>query len=129
MNTTPHTLGRGLHATLADRLGRDIVIGRLAPGTVIDLAELRAEHEVSRTVTRETLRTVAAKGLVTALPNLGTRVTAPDRWHLLDPDVVAWTPHPSPELERFTEAVRVIGELLPGNRFYDHLMRTLARAQ
>lgn len=119
--------GRGLHSVLVDRFGRDIVTGRLAPGAVINPSALGAEHALSRTVVREALRTLAAKGLVSARPNRGTRVSDPARWHLLDPEVVAWI-GPADDLDQFAAGLRVIGELLPGNRFYDHVMRTVGEA-
>jgi DNA-binding FadR family transcriptional regulator len=32
----------------------------------------------------------SAKGLVESRPKVGTRVSLPERWHLLDPDVLSW---------------------------------------
>lgn len=119
--------GRGLHAVLVDRFGHDIITGSLVPGAVINPSALGAEHDLSRTVVREVLRTLAAKGLVSARPNRGTRVSDPTRWHLLDPEVVGWI-GPAADLDQFASALRVIGELLPGNRFYDHLLRTVGQA-
>jgi DNA-binding FadR family transcriptional regulator len=36
------------------------------------------------------VRILAAKGLVESRPKVGTKVSQPDRWHLLDPDVLSW---------------------------------------
>jgi DNA-binding FadR family transcriptional regulator len=36
------------------------------------------------------VRILAAKGLVESRPKVGTRVSQPERWHLLDPDVLSW---------------------------------------
>jgi DNA-binding FadR family transcriptional regulator len=44
----------------------------------------------SRTVLREVIKVLAAKGLVESRPKTGTRVSARQRWNLLDPDVLAW---------------------------------------
>jgi GntR family transcriptional regulator, galactonate operon transcriptional repressor len=74
-----------------DDLGARLVAGWVMPGDALPTElELSAELGVSRTVIREALRVLAAKGLVDARPMLGTRVRPRDAWHLLDPDVLAW---------------------------------------
>lgn len=81
-----------LHGVIARDLGIAIVTGRHPPGSVlsseVDFAE---HHSVSRTAYREAIRILAAKGLVESRPKAGTRITDPSRWHILDPDVLAWT--------------------------------------
>jgi len=81
-----------LHGTIARDLGIAIVTGHYPPGhilsTELDFAE---RHKVSRTAYREAIRILAAKGLVESRPKAGTRITDPSRWHVLDPDVLAWT--------------------------------------
>lgn len=88
-----------LHGTIARDLGVRIVSGRLAPGGVLD-GEIAASEQlkVSRTAYREALRILAAKGLVESRPKLGTRVSDPGRWHLLDPDVVSWIFSTTPDV-------------------------------
>jgi len=39
---------------------------------------------------RESLRVLEAKGLVSARPNVGTRIRPVHEWNLLDPDVIEW---------------------------------------
>jgi DNA-binding FadR family transcriptional regulator len=41
-------------------------------------------------VVRESLRVLEAKGMVTARPNVGTRIRPVPEWNLLDPDVIEW---------------------------------------
>jgi len=81
-----------LHGSIARDLGIAIVTGRHPPGSVlsseVDFAE---RHHVSRTAYREAVRILAAKGLVESRPKAGTRINDPSRWHILDPDVLAWT--------------------------------------
>ena len=62
-----------------------------APGDILD-GEIDASDrlEVSRTAYREAVSIVAAKGLVESRPKVGTRISLPERWHLLDPDVLSW---------------------------------------
>ena len=80
-----------LHGTIARDLGVRIVSGRVRPGDILD-GEIDASDrlEVSRTAYREAVRILAAKGLVESRPKVGTRVSLPERWHLLDPDVLSW---------------------------------------
>lgn len=80
-----------LHGSIARDLGVQIVSGRYRPGHILD-GEIDASDrlEVSRTAYREAVRILAAKGLVESRPKVGTRVSLPERWHLLDPDVLSW---------------------------------------
>jgi DNA-binding FadR family transcriptional regulator len=80
-----------LHGTIARDLGVLIVSGRYKPGEIMN-GEIAASDRlhVSRGAYREAVRILAAKGLVESRPKVGTRVSPPERWHLLDPDVLAW---------------------------------------
>lgn len=80
-----------LHGTIARDIGVRIVSGRIAPGRVLN-GEIEASErlKVSRTAYREAVRILAAKGLIESRPKLGTRVSEPRHWHLLDPDVISW---------------------------------------
>jgi GntR family galactonate operon transcriptional repressor len=83
--------GRGLHGIMVERLGRRIVAGEPAPGEALPQEPMLAEeHDVSRTVVREALRVLAAKGLVDARPMRGTRIRPRSEWRLLDPDLLRW---------------------------------------
>src|SRR5262249_40351542 len=44
----------------------------------------------SRTVVREAIKVLAAKGLIVSRPKTGTQVRERRYWHMLDPDVLAW---------------------------------------
>lgn len=81
---------RGLHGQLVDALGSRIVGGRIQPGETIDGQAVEEEFDVSRTVVREALKVLTAKGLVDARPRLGTFVRDRVHWNLLDSDVMAW---------------------------------------
>lgn len=56
-------------------------------------AELIARYGVSRTVVREALKTLSAKGLVRAKARIGTSVRERAAWNLFDPDVLIWHAH------------------------------------
>lgn len=77
-----------------------IVSGRFRPGHVL-AGEVEASERlhVSRTAYREAVRILAAKGLVHSRPRTGTRVSSPEEWHLLDPDVLSWAFSGDPEPE------------------------------
>ncbi|MDJ0341574.1 FadR/GntR family transcriptional regulator [Streptomyces sp. H10-C2] len=82
--------GRGLHGQLVQQLGQMIVSGDLGADRPLVPEEIGQRFEVSRTVVRESLRVLEAKGLVSARPNVGTRVRPVADWNLLDPDIIEW---------------------------------------
>ena len=88
-----HTKNKSLrlHGTIARDLGVRIVSGRYKPGHLLD-NEIEASErlQVSRTAYREAVRILNAKGLVHSRPKVGTKVSDPENWHLLDPDVLSW---------------------------------------
>lgn len=68
-----------------------ILSGRYPPGCVLPReSDLGAEYNVSRTVIREALKVLAAKGLVVSRPRVGTSVCETESWNILDPQVVEW---------------------------------------
>ncbi|SEF15290.1 FadR/GntR family transcriptional regulator [Jiangella alba] len=81
---------RGIHGAVVAHLGELIVRGDVAPGAVLDPVRLENELGVSRTVLREALRVLAAKGMVDARPKRGTLVRPREEWALLDADVLRW---------------------------------------
>jgi DNA-binding FadR family transcriptional regulator len=83
--------GKKLYVVLAERLGRDIVAGRRAPGSLLPNAvEMCAEFAISRTTLREAYSILIAKGLIEARAKTGTRVRSTAEWNALDPEVFAW---------------------------------------
>ena len=65
-------------------LRREIVDGRLAPGSALVEAKLSKELGVSRTPVREALRLLEQDGLVDTIPNKCSIVVAIDRQDILD---------------------------------------------
>jgi DNA-binding FadR family transcriptional regulator len=87
----PKGILRNVHGHTLDALGEAIVGGRYLPGSgVPPEPTLCAEYGVSRTVVREAIKSLVAKGIVVTGPKVGTRVLPPDQWNWFDPDVVAW---------------------------------------
>jgi GntR family transcriptional regulator, galactonate operon transcriptional repressor len=81
---------RGLHGQVVQEVGRRIVSGAEPPGSILDIEHLEATFDVSKTVVREALKVLAAKGLVDARPKRGTFVRPRADWSLLDPDLLRW---------------------------------------
>lgn len=82
---------RGLHGRVIDDFGRRIVSGEFPAGEALPGQEECCELlGVSRSVLREALRVLAAKGLVDARPKAGTFVQPRDAWNFLDSDVLEW---------------------------------------
>jgi DNA-binding FadR family transcriptional regulator len=83
-------LGRNLTYGMLDSLGRAIVTGRYEREAFPTEAELAKQHGVSRSVTREAVKMLTAKGLLSARPRQGTVVQPSTRWNLFDTDVLRW---------------------------------------
>ena len=81
---------RGLHGELVHDIGVRILRGELQPGDPLVMQAEAGGETVSRTVVRETIKVLAAKGLVVARPRTGTHVRERRYWNLMDPDVLAW---------------------------------------
>jgi DNA-binding FadR family transcriptional regulator len=80
---------RRLHAHVVDALIPMIASGELPPGSLLPTEpEMSARFGVSRSVVREALRVLGAKGLIDVRHGSGTRVTTPDRWDPLDPQIL-----------------------------------------
>lgn len=82
---------RNSHALVVDEIGRSIVGGDFATGAILPGdAELAERFKVSRTVLREAMKTLAAKGLVVAKARIGTKVTERRLWNYFDADLLRW---------------------------------------
>jgi DNA-binding FadR family transcriptional regulator len=82
---------KNVHGNTLDRLGVAIMSGRYAPGAAMPPEPLLGQElGVSRTVVREAVKSLVAKGLVSTGPKVGTRVLPAEQWNWFDPDVVAW---------------------------------------
>jgi DNA-binding FadR family transcriptional regulator len=104
---------KNVHGNTVDHLGRALVAGRYAVGSSLPPEPmLCAELGVSRTVVREAVKSLVAKGLITTGPKVGTRVQASEHWNWFDPDVVAWQTQAglSPEFLRDLQDLRRVVE-------------------
>lgn len=82
---------RSNHGRVVDELGRGIVTGEFAPGAILPGdPQLLERFGVSRSVLREAMKTLAAKGLVHAKSRVGTSVSPRAAWNFVDSDVISW---------------------------------------
>jgi DNA-binding FadR family transcriptional regulator len=79
------------HDQVARALGAEIISGLYPPGSKIpNEAEILQRFGISRTVLREVLKTLTAKGLIVSKTRVGTKVLEPTSWNLFDADVLSW---------------------------------------
>ncbi|NEI74288.1 FCD domain-containing protein [Rhizobium lusitanum] len=95
MNSDADDTGTGTreryHDAIVQALGERIVGGALVAGASVGTEQELCEHfGTSRTVIREAIKILSAKGLLESRPRSGTRVTDHSAWLLLDPQVLAW---------------------------------------
>lgn len=82
--------GRGLHGQVVEQMGVRIVGGAYPTGAPLFSEQLEREFDVSKTVVREALKVLAAKGLVESRQKRGTVIRPREDWNLLDGDVLRW---------------------------------------
>ena len=99
---------RNLFAKVVEELGARIVLGDLNTDEPFPKeADLETEFGVSRSVVREAVKTLAAKGLLESRTRTGIRILPPMRWNLLDAEVLSWRYSAMPPLQFFTELFEV----------------------
>jgi DNA-binding FadR family transcriptional regulator len=82
---------KNIHRSIVDLLGEAIVSGRYPVGSSLPVeAVLGEELGVSRTVVREAVKSLVAKGLLSTGPKVGTRVQPDEQWNWFDSDIVVW---------------------------------------
>ena len=82
--------GDNLTRSIVLDLGSAIVTGKYSGRIFPTEKELCVQYGAARTVLREAVKMLTAKGLLSARPRRGTRVEEEDHWNLLDPDVLHW---------------------------------------
>lgn len=95
-----------LQEGVLDALGLRIASGELGAGAVLTLESIDAEFGVSRSVSREAVRVLAAMGLVTTRRRVGVTVSDRSVWQVFDPRVIRWRlagPDRASQLRSLTE--------------------------
>ncbi|MFE9425755.1 FadR/GntR family transcriptional regulator [Kitasatospora sp. NPDC006697] len=93
---------RGLHGQAVEIIGERIISGAYPEGASLYPEQIEQELGVSKTVVREALRVLAAKGLIESRQKRGTYVRPRADWSLLDSDLLRWQGRGVPE-EGFLE--------------------------
>lgn len=99
-------LNMNMSARLLETVGPAIVRGDYNEIPFPNEAESTASWGVSRTVVREAVKSLTAKGLLESRPRIGTRVQPFAKWNLLDADVMRWvveTPNPAAFLREYAD--------------------------
>lgn len=82
---------RSAHDLVVHGIGRRIVAGHYPIGSTLPGdADLMERFTVSRSVLREALKTLAAKGLIEPKTKVGTRILEEKRWNMFDADILSW---------------------------------------
>jgi len=86
-----NSVGHNLTYTIVQQLGQAIVTGVYNASNSFPIeADLCKQLGASRSVLREAVKMLTAKGLLRARPRQGTSVEPEQHWNLLDPDVLRW---------------------------------------
>jgi GntR family transcriptional regulator, galactonate operon transcriptional repressor len=102
------TRKRNLFSQVVEELGTRIVQGGLNPSEPFPKeADLETQFGVSRSVIREAVKTLAAKGLLESRTRTGIRVLPPVNWNLLDAEVLNWRYSTMPPGQFFAELFEV----------------------
>lgn len=100
--------GRNLTQQMVHTLGEAIANGRYRKGEGLPSeADLCDEYGISRSATREAIKMLTAKGLITSRPRQGIRVQPREHWNLFDPDVLGWILRGSPGLEMLRDFMQL----------------------
>lgn len=104
-----------LREQVLNAIGGRIISGELSPGDVLPKEDtLSEQYEVSRTVIREAVKGLAARGLVESRPKVGTIIKSRDDWQMLDPSVLEWVASSSSEKEFMLRLAEVRLAIEPG---------------
>ncbi|OKY26178.1 MULTISPECIES: FadR/GntR family transcriptional regulator [Thalassotalea] len=84
---------------LVHELGRSILKGKYKVGDKLPSeAELGEVYDISRNATREAVKMLTAKGLISSRPRKGIQVAEQNKWNLFDTDVLGWILVGKPDL-------------------------------
>lgn len=101
-------MNRNLTQQLTHKLGAAIVRGDYPIGKGMPSeAVLCEQFEVSRSSTREAVKMLSAKGLISSRPKQGIKVEAEANWNLFDSDVLGWILKSKPSLNLLREFTQV----------------------
>jgi DNA-binding FadR family transcriptional regulator len=93
---------------LVHELGRSILQGTYKVGDKLPSeAELSESYTLSRTATREAVKMLTAKGLISSRPRNGISVQEQKNWNLFDSDVLHWILVGQPDLHMLRQFLQL----------------------
>jgi DNA-binding FadR family transcriptional regulator len=99
---------RNLFAHVVENLGKRIVSGELNPGVPFPKeADLGREFGASRSVIREAVKALAARGMIESQTKTGIRVLEAMHWNLLDTEVLNWRYSTMPQAQFYGELFEI----------------------
>lgn len=105
---------RNLTHQVTHDLGLAIVQGKYQIGEAFPTeAEMCVQYDISRSVIREAVKMLTAKGLISSRPRQGIRVLPSTQWNIFDPDVLGWTLSGRPSLQLLREFTELRGGIEP----------------
>ncbi len=116
-----------LFAQVVDTIAIAVISGKVGEGAIIP-NEGGLGISVSRSVYREALKYLSAKGLIEARPRSGTRAAAASHWNLLDPDVLRWSLAARPDEKFIRDLYELRSFIEPNAARLAALRRTDAQA-
>ena len=106
---------QNLTQNIVQDLGVAVVSGKYSKRNPFPVeADLCRQYGASRSVLREAVKMLTAKGLLRARPRQGTWVQPEESWNLLDPDVLRWLLERKPWMELLIEFTQVRLAIEPG---------------
>ena len=126
---------RNLCGQVVDDLGCRILAGKVQPGDALPQEwTLCDQLGVSRTVVREAIKSLAAKGLVESRAKRGTIVRPARAWNYLDPQVLDWQVRADEDGRHLTQLTELRQTIEPpaaamaAKRATDEQLRRIAQA-
>ncbi len=93
---------------LTHNLGMAIVKGDYLVGEGLPSeADICEMYDVSRSATREAVKMLSAKGLISSRPKQGIRVLPEHNWNMFDTDVLSWILNSKPSIQILKEFTQV----------------------
>jgi len=99
---------RNLTQQVAHALGMGILQGKYtADKPFPSEAELSETFNVSRSATREAVKMLTAKGLLSSRPRQGIRILPDSQWNMFDPEVLGWILASGPSMELLRDFIQM----------------------
>lgn len=99
--------GNNITYRIVQSLGKKIVCGEFSRSEPLPSeTQLCSDYSASRTVLREAVKMLTAKGLLDARPRRGTIIRPEKEWNFTDPDIIDWLllrKHPSDIASEFLD--------------------------